>query len=402
MYRNFQIMKININNYEEYFIDYFDGNLDFFQNKKLFEFLDNNPEIKEEFMQFEEIKIEPENIKFPLKGKLKKNAANQSAIKDANFEDFCIAKLENQLSDKQIIEFEEYLSKSPERQKTYNLYLKTKLEPNPNILFNKKASLKKFSIQTRKIISFFSVAASIIIIVSLYFYSNNFVVQDESIFADKLDSSQSQHEKIVNKNIDENKKSEKAILNIEKSEKETIKILDKTEKKIAEIISDPLQKNEINSEKNIINSNLKDKIADNLFNTRVDSSIYIILNKTNMSNDSLSKKNNLQQEISSIDKDSKKKQKKKLIAAIDTSAQKQEDDYISAKQYFVNLVKKKLFKVNKNEKLEFWNIADASLSGINRITGGKMKLEEKSNKNSSIIEFSSKKFALALPIKKRK
>ena len=56
--------------------------------------------------------------------------------------------------------------------------------------------------------------------------------------------------------------------------------------------------------------------------------------------------------------------------------------------------------MNENERVDFWHVADAGLNGINKITKSKMKLKEKSNENSSIVEFSSEKFAFAIPLKK--
>ena len=66
-------MSINLNNYEIYFIDFFDGNLNAQGESELMLFLDSYPELKEEFESFENINLEQEEIIFSEKTSLKKN-----------------------------------------------------------------------------------------------------------------------------------------------------------------------------------------------------------------------------------------------------------------------------------------------------------------------------------------
>lgn len=66
-------MKITINNYEEWMIDYIEGNLSNDQRKQLAEFLEFHPELKAELELFEQTKLHPDtNLVFANKELLKK------------------------------------------------------------------------------------------------------------------------------------------------------------------------------------------------------------------------------------------------------------------------------------------------------------------------------------------
>ncbi|MCG6190724.1 hypothetical protein [Maribellus maritimus] len=134
-------MKINKNNYESYFVDYLEGNL----NEKLvddfIEFLQQNPELKEELSLFDSVSVVPEKIEFAQKKKLYKekydaeNAFNQAAIE----------RLEGEISEKEKKNFEKYLSKRPEKKKEEVLFRYTKLQPDESLVFNKKQKLYHYS-----------------------------------------------------------------------------------------------------------------------------------------------------------------------------------------------------------------------------------------------------------------
>ena len=66
-------MKININNYEEWMIDYIEGNLSDAQVKEMQEFLTFHPELKAELDLFNETKLQPDTtVVFENKESLKK------------------------------------------------------------------------------------------------------------------------------------------------------------------------------------------------------------------------------------------------------------------------------------------------------------------------------------------
>jgi hypothetical protein len=92
---------INLHNYEAWFLDYFEGNLNEAQITELTSFLDENPELRAEFDgDFEDVTLETESINFNLKDDLKKPAL----INHENVDDFMIAENEGLLDNRAKLE----------------------------------------------------------------------------------------------------------------------------------------------------------------------------------------------------------------------------------------------------------------------------------------------------------
>ena len=170
-------MNINRNNYETFIIDYFDGNLKPDKVSELMGFLEKNPDIKEEFSGYEIVEFAPDDeIKFGEKIKLKKEIVyDVNKINETNYEDYFIAKLENDLTENETTYLENFLITNPHLNSQYQLFLKTKLQADKNIIFENKSSLKKyvFTVSTRKILYYsVSIAASILIVWGIFFLQN--------------------------------------------------------------------------------------------------------------------------------------------------------------------------------------------------------------------------------------
>ena len=65
-------MKVDRENYEVWMIDYFDGKLNADETAGLMAFIEENPDIKEEFESFEINIAVPDNTSLPEKSALKK------------------------------------------------------------------------------------------------------------------------------------------------------------------------------------------------------------------------------------------------------------------------------------------------------------------------------------------
>ena len=155
--------KINRHNYEEFFLDYLDGTLSSDQMNELEAFLIQNPDLKKELEEMdcpvlaqESIFVERESLKeIPFKN---------------SFDDFCIARLEGDLSVDNEIAFDLFLEKNESLKKESELYQKTILSPNEEVVYEKKDGLKK---SDRKIafwwyFSRVGVAASVLLLFSLW------------------------------------------------------------------------------------------------------------------------------------------------------------------------------------------------------------------------------------------
>jgi hypothetical protein len=136
-------MNINRDNYETYFLDFSEGRLAPGQEEELRRFLEFNPDLAEELQFFSLQKIRPETISFPGKETLKKKFPDGSGqISPENFEFFCIAYLENDLTPQQRDLFEAYLADHPGAEKHLALFRQTFLETE-YLVFPAKASLKR-------------------------------------------------------------------------------------------------------------------------------------------------------------------------------------------------------------------------------------------------------------------
>lgn len=169
-------------NYEQYFLDFQEAALDATTEKELFAFLDQNPDLREEFECFVEIKLEPElNVSFPEKSRLHRSFVNEN-----NFLSRLVAYLENDLNQSDRLFVEEYLKNNSSASQELEILRKTRILPDHLIVFSGKASLKKEA----KVISlggsFYRVtaiaAAIIILLLSFFVFVNT---KQEPAFAEE-------------------------------------------------------------------------------------------------------------------------------------------------------------------------------------------------------------------------
>jgi hypothetical protein len=142
-------MKPDRTNYEIWLIDYLNRNLDDNQVKQLMSFLEENPDIKEEFYELAQYNVKPGINSFPNKDKLKKSFSD---LNQSQFEYLCVASSEDDLSEEQIAELEEIVAQNPENKKTYDLIHKIKLYA-PDVEYKRKNFLKKLT-TAQKVIRF--------------------------------------------------------------------------------------------------------------------------------------------------------------------------------------------------------------------------------------------------------
>ncbi len=167
-------MEISRLNYEVFFIDYFDGSLSEEQVSSLMLFLEQNPDLKAEFDGFENIELKNDNtVTFPNKELLKVPEETVLPITETNFEWFCIAHYEKDLSLEQEVALVNFLKENPDKQKDFNQYSKTILEADKNIVFEKPERLKHHFaapyFAVKQLWSYASAAAVVFIIAGLFF-----------------------------------------------------------------------------------------------------------------------------------------------------------------------------------------------------------------------------------------
>ncbi len=166
-------MKINRNNYEIYFLDYSENQLSPGEIADLMLFLEQNPDLKSEFEEFEILFLTPEeNIIFEPKKSLKKHAVEEvKGINSENFEQYFVASIEKQLNAKEEAALNNFLQRNTSLAKEYELFKRTILIPDTSISFNNKSSLYRktpFIYSKRFLYTVVSAAAVILLLFSIY------------------------------------------------------------------------------------------------------------------------------------------------------------------------------------------------------------------------------------------
>lgn len=155
-------MNINRSNYEEVFIDYFDGNLAAEKVAELFLFLEKNPDLKEEFESFSGEPIPGFDEVFDNKEALKRGDVNSE-----NIDYFLIGDIENNLTQSEQEQLQVFLKENPAFVKEHDLFKATIVAPDLSVKFPNKGNLRQpvpFAFNTNSIMRF-AIAAVLVLMV---------------------------------------------------------------------------------------------------------------------------------------------------------------------------------------------------------------------------------------------
>lgn len=359
------MININRNNYEEYFLDFHDGQLSPEDENILFSFLAKNPDLKAEFdlVKMDSLIEENKNIVFSNKTAFKKTSI-LGELTDDNFDELCIAKIEGDLNNYELLMFEEFV-RTISREKDLKLYELTKLSSDTSITFKDKSKIKKqelkvFSLKSNYTI--ISVAASIIILIALYIFIPGAITEKKEFIVKDMPNIKTKNSLHKEKPEDKNEEVEKTNM---------IKVINRD---IKEESSYQLQELESAQalEKNIM--------RDYLEMTEL-IPLEIIVNVENSS------------EIKGI-----------LPMFLETKDLNKMDTnkYMSLKTFLATAFNKSVLNKENKDRIEFFDIAQAGVRGINKLTGSNMKLDRKYDKNGipDKTEFNSRLIAFSTPIKK--
>ena len=133
--------RINKNNYEAYFLDYHEGSLNAEEKQMTEAFLQKYPECYDEFEDYADLVLPIPEIHFPDKSELFKTEISLPETNDWEF--LCIAFMEGDLTDDELIEFENQRKEDSEKEKVLAMYLSTKSIPEKNIQYGDKTTLKR-------------------------------------------------------------------------------------------------------------------------------------------------------------------------------------------------------------------------------------------------------------------
>lgn len=134
-------MIITRDNYEPYFLDYLEGKLEENMIDEFLDFLEQNPDLKEELHLFENIHLPEEEVFFSGKKHLYKLSAEEQTA----FEMKAVACMEGDLKDEERESFEAYLASHPELQREYDLFEKTRMVADTHVQYPRRQQLYRKS-----------------------------------------------------------------------------------------------------------------------------------------------------------------------------------------------------------------------------------------------------------------
>lgn len=382
-------MEINRHNYEIFFIDYFEGNLSKSQIEDLMRFISLNNDLENEFYEFNDIKLVPDEEKISFEKKSLKKSGKDFIITKENFEENCIAKIEGDLRYDDEIIFDKYLKYNPEKESVFNLYEKTILEPDLSIVFDEKSKIKRHFIGTRKtnrsFVQYISGAAAVIIILAFFININN---------GEKGELLRNNASLI---NIKNNREviPAKEQFSIVKTEKPAIVSQSSAKTNQNRVKSSPYQY--VDHKKAIFISDFISNLSN--YSTEINEDL-IIINKNKLQNSN--EKNN---QIASLDNNDDNEKNIVFISPKQVSVVSGElnsEDFLSAVIESLNADIETNQSTQKNNKLTFWDIAETGLKSYEALTGNKVDLEKKYNEDGKLasLDFSTSKFGFSKKFKK--
>jgi hypothetical protein len=361
-------MKIDRSNYEIWLIDWLDGNLNDYQIEQLQHFLTGNPDLKEESDDLTMFRLNPSGKTFSHKNQLKKTTADLSL---SQFEYLSVANLENDLSAEDKTELLESIEHDQEKKISFEVIQKIRLSPGNLSYKHKKRLIKKTIAQNAIRWSLIGLSAAAIVTLVI----NTSVSKPHEL------------------NIDSNKTSQSVSID-RASQKQATGKTSNDVKEDTRTIPGKIQK------ETIIASSLK-----------TSSALPEIKNTLHTENDSLSKSAGLSR--TSIDKinvppsiDLKGEPIPNTLVALNPSATFPEYDDGRSKlsRFIARTFREKILKENKakDSPLKAYELAKAGVSGLDKLLGWEMALDEKKDVNGVLksVYFSSKILKFNAPIKK--
>ena len=156
-------------NYEEYVIDYIDGNLIAADNDSFIAFLEENPDIKKEIFELNEAVIFADNTTFTEKEVLKKEEITSIGnITELNYEEYFIAHHEGDLNKNEEQALDSFISSNPSLKNEFLLHSKLKIKPSDVVFKDRKSLKRKATIGTPW---YLSAAAAILLLFATWFFT---------------------------------------------------------------------------------------------------------------------------------------------------------------------------------------------------------------------------------------
>jgi hypothetical protein len=365
-------MRPDRTNYEVWLIDYLDGNLTSGQVELLNEFLAENPDLKEEFEGLSSVYLPVPDRSFMNKNSLRRSAGELS---ESQFELLCAASLEKDLTPEQQAELDEVISASEEKRKTALLFSKTKVSA-PDIRYRYKSRLRKLT-AGQKVIRLtatgLSAAATILILFTIIRNPQGTVTVTPGSRLISLTDNDSLEKNTRNVNDISHEEKIVPAKKEDKKNNQAVTLFAKIDKTIA-------------SEMKSFNEK----------SLSPDSSLKVVAAlKTDIEKIG---------GITEIPSESKPLNLSLVSMNLPQADPYYDDPENAVGNFFARVVREKILKSETAEKgnLKAYEVADAGITGINKLFGSNMTLKRTTDENGDVksVYFSSKLIKFNAPVKK--
>jgi hypothetical protein len=359
-------MEINRSNYEIWLIDWLDRNLSDLQVEQLQLFLTENPDLKEELGELNTLILKPSENSFTQKVQLIKSIADLSG---SQFDYLCIAFNENDLNIEQKTELLEIIGNDNDKQRRFDLVRKIKLVPGADNFKNKNKISKITPLQIiRNSVIGLSAAAAVTLLIMNYFLIP-----------------WNRPDKVNNTS-----------LNI---------ISDST---LSIPVGSPVSEKPASKPKIVITTRISHTLTSEIRKNSPETIGYISENQ--FPDDSLFRKNNPELLLNKIPVFKKfnlneTSVSNKLVALKNILVLPRADDEQSnISKFIARTFREKILKEKtaKDSPLKVYEIAEAGVSGLNKLFGWEMALDQKTDANGELnsVYFSSKLLKFNAPVRK--
>jgi hypothetical protein len=164
---------ISIFNYEAFYLDFLEGNLNEEETALFLAFMEAHPELKLDDEALVSIEVETSNLDTQFKNSLKQVSFADTPITLSNVEQFLIAETEGQLSRVKLAELEAFVAANPSLRQTQKLYATAHLTADLSIVYADKAGLKRKKAIVLWPYFSLALAASLTAILFYIYYSGN-------------------------------------------------------------------------------------------------------------------------------------------------------------------------------------------------------------------------------------
>lgn len=169
---------ISIFNYEAFYLDFLEGNLNEEETALFLAFMEAHPELKLDDESLVSVEVETSNLDPQFKNSLKQVSFPDTPITLSNVEQFLIAETEGQLSSTKLAELEAFVATNSTLRQSQKLYATAHLKADLSVVYADKAGLKRKKAFVLWPYVSLALAASLTAILFYVYYSGNQLLVD--------------------------------------------------------------------------------------------------------------------------------------------------------------------------------------------------------------------------------